>query len=152
MDKKWTRTLRESTNTHDGLPDIEEYDERCNCPEAPPSEYDGRLCFDFGLMSFRVPYHLTRQGFDVQLFERVVSFAFHEDYASGIRSLEAGVNIVLPVAAIPEALKFLGDLGAEERVEPRVFKYTEPDHEPSMLLEEASAGKIGLLEPQPLNK
>lgn len=122
-DKKWTRILLQETNKHDGLPDIEEYDELCDCPDAKHAEYDGRLCFDLGNLSFRVPFRLKEGGFDVQIFDRVVSFIFSES-ASSIRALEEGVTITIPTEIIPEVLKFLGDI-EEEEVEARVFKYVD---------------------------
>jgi hypothetical protein len=135
-DKKWTRTLLETTNIHDGYPDIEEFDEACNCNKARPSEYDGRLCFDLGKLSFRVPYRLTKDGFEVQIFERLVAFVFANDNVSGVRSLDAGVTILIPINIIPEALVFLGDLNGE-LLEPLVFRYIE-----SMLDPNTSTSKL----------
>lgn len=122
-DKKWTRILRQETNKHDGLSDIEEYDELCNCPDVKHAEYDGRLCFDLGNLSFRAPFRLKEGGFDVQIFYRVVSFTFSES-ASSIRALEEGITITIPTEIIPDVLKFLGDI-EEEEVEARVFKYVD---------------------------
>lgn len=120
-DKKWTRTLLQETNKHDGLPDIEEFDELCGCPNAKYPEYDGRLCFDLGNLSFRVPFKIVETGFDVQIFDRVVSFSF-SGAASSIRALEEGVTITIPTEIIPDVLKFLGDI-EEPEVEARVFRY-----------------------------
>ena len=120
-DKKWTRTLLQETNKHDALPDIEEYDELCGCPDAKHSEYDGRLCFDLGNLSFRVPYRLKEGGFDAQIFDKVVSFTFSES-TSSFHALEEGVSIEIPTEIIPEVLKFLSDI-EEETMEARVFRY-----------------------------
>lgn len=135
-DKKWTRTLLQETNKHDGLPDIEEYDELCQCPEAKHPEYDGRLCFDFGDLSFRVPFRLKEGGFDVQIFDRVVSFTFSESTDSA-HALDEGVAITIPTEVIPEVLRFLGDI-KENEIEARVFRHTDSG-EPYAALGETSA-------------
>ena len=110
---RWTKTLHEATNRHDGYPDIEEFDEACGCPGASPQSDDGRLSFDFGSLTFRFPYRLTESGFEVQIFKQVVAFAFATGYANGIRSLDAGVTIDVPLDVIPEPLLFLGELHGE---------------------------------------
>ena len=143
-DKKWSRTIVEYTNTHDALPDVEEFDEICkswpNCKgrAATPPFHDGILCFDMGKASFRVPYRLTSDGFDVQILKRVISFTF-ADYPIGIRGLEQGLTISLPVKVIPEPLVFLSPPPGNE-VEAQVFRYMDPDEDQARIPTEVLTG------------
>jgi hypothetical protein len=143
-DKKWSRTIPEHTNTHDALPDVEEFDEtcksrpECKAREAMPNIYDGLLCFDMGKASFRVPYRLTSDGFEVQILKRIISFTF-ADYPAGVRGLEQGLTISVPVQVIPEPLVFLSDIKGEY-AEAQVFRYIDPDEDQSRLPEEILTG------------
>ena len=57
MTKSWERKIRERMNIHDFMPDIEEYDENCNCPNPPaPQKFNGMLVIDMGCVSIRAPY------------------------------------------------------------------------------------------------
>jgi hypothetical protein len=144
-DRKWSRTIPEHTNTHDTLPDVEEFDEACKFrPECkskntiPNNIYDGLLCFDMGKASFRVPYRLTSDGFEVQILKRLISFTF-TDYPTGIRGLEQGLTISVPVQVIPEPLVFLSDIKGEY-VEAQVFRYMDPNEGRLRLREEVLTG------------
>ena len=109
----WKRTLREITDNHDGIPEFMPFDEQCNCKEQrnlPPP--DGRVIFDFGLISIRVPYRLTDIGFDVQIMDKIVSLSF-TDRQTMVRGLDHGFDVTLPVSYIPEPLLFLGDVTSE---------------------------------------
>lgn len=120
-DEMWTRTLPYQTNKHDALPDISPYDELCDCPEATHAEYDGRICFDFGNVSFRVPYRLADDKLDIQIFDHVVSLEF-EDSTTQIRALEEGMEMQVPSVVLPDVVRFLGNIeGSEETA--RVLKF-----------------------------
>ena len=124
---KWTRTFTEDTHTHDAIPDVEEEDPVCRCPRRDePQRFDGNLAFDFGSISFRAPYRLTGQGFDVQIGNKVIAVSMAEP-ALVARSLEHGLaGVLLSTALIPEPLRFLGDVEAKE-LEARVRRV--PDAE-----------------------
>lgn len=122
-DEKWTRILPYQTNKHDALPDISPYDELCECPDATYAEYDGRVCFDFGNVSFRVPYRLRGDGLDVQIFDHVVSLDF-EDSAAQIRALEEGMEMQVPSELLPDVVRFLGKIEGSEATA-RVFRFVD---------------------------
>jgi hypothetical protein len=112
--KKWTRTIRESTNNHDALPDFEQIDDTCKCQNAlEPPKFDGQLVFDFGNISFRAPYRLTEHGFEVQIIDNVATFSTTE-LSELSRGLEYGVTAIIPVDIIPKPLIYLGDIEASE--------------------------------------
>lgn len=143
-DKKWSRTIVEYTNTHDALPDVEEFDEicksrpQCKGKDAASPFHDGLLRFDMGNASFRVPYRLTPDGFDVQILKRVISFTF-TDYPVGVRGLEQGLTVSLPIQVIPEPLVFLSPPQGQE-VEAQIFRYMDPDEDQTRLPAEVLAG------------
>ena len=63
--KTWERTIRERTNVHDFLPDIEELDEICKCDDPiPPANYDGMLVIDMDRISVRAPFRRTSDGIE----------------------------------------------------------------------------------------
>jgi len=128
-DKKWTRILYESTNTHDALPDIDEYDEICNCPESKQIVYDGRLCFDSGRLSFRVPYRLTAHGFNAKIFDRDISYTLKGELNKRDYILNNGFESTLSMDYIPDVLIFLGDFEGEQ-IKFRVFKFIESENKP----------------------
>jgi len=127
-DEKWDRLIREDTNCHDALPDVQEFDEICKCQKQNNRKYDGRLCFDLGDGSFRVPYSLTGDGFDVQIVDKVISFMF-DNYSAGMRGFDQGFSISLPVDVVPAPLIFLSDI-QDEMVEARVSVFKESDEYP----------------------
>ena len=133
-DRKWTKTITEETEKYDAVPDRREYDERCQCSPKDSPDYDGRLCFDFGDLSLRVPYKLTPEGFTVRLAEHVVSFTF-TDYSAGIRRLDDKLNISVPTKVIPEPLLFLSGIEGAE-IEATVYKYVDLSSLPSMAVAE----------------
>jgi hypothetical protein len=140
----WNRTLRERTDNHDLVPDFVPYHERCKCTdpkESPPS--DGRLGFDFGGISFRVPYLLTDKGFDVQIMEKTVSLTFTDRQAM-LRGLDHGFDVTLPVVYIPEPLLFLGDVTGDA-LEGTIKKDAEPILELSATVVTQVSSKIGSL-------
>jgi hypothetical protein len=120
-DTKWQRTVTEDTNTHDALPDVEDFDEICKCNPKAIRLYDGYLCFDMGRASFRVPYRLTRTGFLAQIEEKIVDFSF-SDYERGVSALDSGLTISVPIEFIPAPLTFLCGLTGE-LIDARTFKY-----------------------------
>jgi len=122
--KKWSRTLPERTNNHDGFPDYEEYHEACNCPgkkESPPP--DGYISFDMGRISFRAPYRLTDSGFAFHVGEK--KFEFTSDNHSA-RDLDYGFSATIPASMVPEPLLFLGEVTAQ-KIEGRIQKYVEQE-------------------------
>jgi len=147
-DKKWSRTIVEYTNTHDALPDVEEFDEicksrpQCKGRDAASPFHDGLLCFDMGKASFRVPFRLTPDGFDVQILKRIISFTF-TDYPAGVRGLEHGLTISLPIQAIPEPLVFLSPPQGQE-AEAQVFRYRDPNESQARIPMEALTSVITL--------
>jgi hypothetical protein len=53
----------EKTNTHDLMPDIDEFDPICPCPPPPNQSRSTAISlFGFGAISFRAPYRMTPQG------------------------------------------------------------------------------------------
>lgn len=123
-DRKWTKTIIEETEKYDAIPDKTEYDERCSCQAKETPGYDGRLCFDFGNLSMRVPYKLTSEGLKVRIAEYVISFSF-SDYIWGLRGLDRRLSISVATEVIPAALRFLGGIDGEE-AEASVYKYYDP--------------------------
>lgn len=118
--KSWERKIREKTNTHDFMPDIEEYDESCNCKNPPtPENFDGMVVMDMGNVSIRAPYRKTPDGIEVKLDTSILKVAIKnsEDFL-----------VSIPRAALPEMVVFLGDI-TDEIVEAAFFEYKQPAHE-----------------------
>jgi hypothetical protein len=139
-----TRTFVESTNNHDGLPDVENFDPLCGCPDATdPPKYDGQLSFDFGRISFRAPYRLIGKGFDAQIGNKI--FAFDStDYSALVRGLDHGLTAEIPVDLIPEPLLFLGEV-AEQTLTARIKKVHGLDTSASATIAEY-IGLVGKIE------
>ncbi len=125
-DPKWTRSFPEDSNTHDLIPDIEEFDPICPCPppEEPPS-IDGILSFDFGAFSFRAPYRLTPQGFDAQIANRVIAVNADEPGLIA-RGLDSGLTALMSAELIPEPLLFLADMEGSKELEARIHRLPDP--------------------------
>ena len=156
-DKKWFRTLTEPTNNHDAFPDFEQYDDTCGCTnKEDPPPHDGHLSFDFGHISFRVPYRLTGDGFQVQILDKVAQFTV-PGRADLLRGLDHGLITTLSVSLIPEPLQFLGEI-SEGELEVRVQKYEDSNverppviaYEMDMLIDIEKANFMVAHRPEPL--
>lgn len=122
-DEIWDRVIREDTNTHDALPDVLEFDEICKCPKNDSLKYDGRLCLDLGNGSFRAPYRITGDGFEIQIVDKVITFSF-DNYPAGVRGFDRGFSITLPVDIVPAPLRFLSGIEGET-IEAHVSRFKE---------------------------
>ncbi len=122
MTKSWDRKIRERTNIHDFMSDIEDYDVNCRCPEPQePRKYDGMMAIDMGRVSLRAPYCKTRNGIEVY----VDSTIFKIDAERAQTSLLFPVTIPsreLPARELPEIALFLGDI-SEDQVEASFYEY-----------------------------
>jgi len=103
--KTWERKIRERTNIHDFLPDIEDHDELCKCdnPE-PPTNYNGVLVMDMGEVSMRAPFRRTPDGIEARVDNSLLKI-------SNTDSSDFVVDI--PVDALPEMVRFLGEFNSE---------------------------------------
>lgn len=127
--KSWERKIRDKTNIHDFMPDIDEYDESCNCKHPPQSEnFDGMVIMDMGSVSIRAPYRRIGDGIEVKLdTSTLLKISIHnsEDFL-----------VKIPIKALPDIVVFLGDL-TEESVEAAFFEYKQPTHELGAKVENA---------------
>lgn len=116
-DCKARHAFVEKTNTHDLMPDIDEFDPACRCREpAAPDPIDGYLSFDFGTISFRAPYRVTAQGFDAQIGNKIVAVTLAESMPVG-GVLERGLVANVAAELIPEPLLYLGGIEAGGQAE-----------------------------------
>ena len=112
--KSWERKIRERTNVHDFMPDIDDFDENCNCKRPlKPENFDGMVVIDMGNISIRAPYRRVPEGVEVKLESSLlkVSISSSEDFL-----------IKIPVAALPEMVVFLGDITGDS-VEAAFYEY-----------------------------
>lgn len=115
--KSWERKIRERSNIHDFMPDIEDYDENCNCKNLPqPESFDGMVVMDMGNISVRAPYRKTTEGIEIRLDASLlkISISSSEDFL-----------VKIPTAALPEMVVFLGDLSGDS-VEAAFYEYYNP--------------------------
>ena len=118
--KTWERKVRERTNVHDFLPDIDDIDERCNCDNPdPPAKYDGMLVLDMGHVSVRAPFRRTPTGIEVRVDTSLLKISASD-------STEFLVDI--PVAALPEVVRFLGEFESDV-IQVQFHEYQAPRHE-----------------------
>jgi hypothetical protein len=121
-DFKATHSFPEKTNTHDLMPDIDEFDPLCPCPKpTDPQQIDGYLSFDFGSISFRAPYWITPQGFDAQIGNKIVAVSLAEPTLVA-SALERGLAANVANELIPEPLLYLGGLEPDGQSEARVHR------------------------------
>jgi len=101
----WERLLRERTQCHDAVPEIEPYDDLCGCPRPARPSYDGRLVVEMGDSSMRVQYRRTADG---------VELHFGNSVGSASLNPTQRVRASIPTVFIPESLKFLGAIEGEQ--------------------------------------
>lgn len=119
--RTWERKVTERTNVHDFLPDIEEFDELCNCREPPhPTPFDGTLVIDMGSVSVRGPYRRIQNGIEVRVDNALLRIAISD-------SKDFLVDI--PVAALPEMVRLLGEFETET-VQAKFYEYQAPQLAP----------------------
>lgn len=102
--ESWERTVRERTQCHDAVPDIEDWDEACKCPKPTRRDYDGRLQLDMGDLSMRVPFRRTPEGIEINFGGKfgIIQQGSTQEFPDKI-----------PVGFLPEVLRFLGDVRTE---------------------------------------
>jgi hypothetical protein len=115
--ESWERTLRERTQCYDALPEIEDWDEACNCPEPNRRDYDGRLRVDLGDLGMRVPFRRVPGGIEIN-FGRKLGIVRH--------ALTGEFHGRVPADLLPDALRFLGDV-AGDYMECTFSPYADPD-------------------------
>jgi hypothetical protein len=141
--ESWERTLRERTQCYDAVPDIEDWDELCNCPKPNRRDYDGRLQLDLGDLSMRVPFRRTPEGIEINFGGK-----------AGIVQQTAAEGFYgrVPVDLLPAALRFLGDVAGEyvecafspyEDPDPVDYRVSIPDFAKVFTVEQARALKVG---------
>lgn len=101
----WERLLREWTQCHDAVPDIEPYDELCRCPLPDRRSYDGRVAIEMGNSSMRVQYRRTPEGIELNFGDSVGSAALDPTHQ---------VRTSIPTAFIPDTLMFLGGIEGQQ--------------------------------------
>jgi len=135
-EEKWRRVLPYQTNKHDALPNIEPYEELCGCSEKKEQAFDARACFDFGSVSFRVPYRVVNNNIEIQVFDHIVVLEF-DNIESPVRGLMNGMDMEVPTNLIPEVIKFLGEIN-ESKTRARVIKFVDvgADEKPLKVMRE----------------
>lgn len=119
--KSWERKIRERTNVHDFLPDIDEFDDICKCDNrTPPAPYDGVLVIDMGTVSVRAPYRISSNCVEAQVDSTLLQIEIAE-------SNDFSVNI--SVATLPEIVRLLGEFETET-VNAKIYEYQAPQVAP----------------------
>jgi hypothetical protein len=124
--EKWDFKARhsfvEKTNTHDLMPDIDEIDPLCRCPEPDePEQIDGYLSFDFGAVSLRAPYLVTPRGFEAKLGNKSIAVDLPQSTSVSDR-LERGFVTRVPTSMIPEPLLYLGGFETGGKLNARISR------------------------------
>lgn len=112
--KTWERKIRERTNTHDYMPDIDEFDEVCKCKNPPrPENFDGVMVIDMGNISIRAPYRNTQKEIEVMLETSVLKIPTEGFFK---------FPLIIPTKILPGMVVFLGDIN-EDNVEAEYYEY-----------------------------
>lgn len=112
----WERLIRELVQCHDAVPEIDPFDEACNCPPPPRRSYDGRLLVDMGEISMRVSFRRTAEGILINFGRETCRFEDRGDEE---------FHGTVPTSSLPESLLFLGNIQVD-RIEAMFALYEEP--------------------------